>query len=269
MPNRRLNPLFDRTINITFTISGVGSFVDASVKVSSDSSNLVKNSLRVRGYYWATDGKLHPFFDSAEVNYNYTTNVGTSFSRATDGEIGFSGLVPGATPGYLDSSRIQLLGSIVIDSSGMSSGSYTIKVTFTVHTESGNYKFDDSVNYEILDFWQANPWATTVIGGIILAAIGGSVRWLLYRRGRSKTMTQQMKEERKKKHHRTVHRSRMSAEIYRPLHSEISRIRQSVGRGLYSQAASYGLSYWEKLKQEGTVAGAPRFNPSQARSIRS
>jgi len=186
MPNRRLNPLFDRTINMTFTISGVGSFVDASVKVSSDSPNLVKNSLTVRGYYWATDGKLHPFFDSAEVNYTYTTTVGTSFSRATNGEIGFSGLVPGVTPGYLDSSRIQLLGGIIVDSSGMSSGSYTIKVTFTVHKESGNYKFDDSVNYEILDFWQANPWAAPLVAGLILAALLGSWRYLRSRLSRNR-----------------------------------------------------------------------------------
>jgi len=106
IPTRTINPLFEGPMNISFQISGVGSFVEGYVKVESDFMNLVKWSLRVRGYYIATYGELVQFYDSSQISYNYSTTIGPSFSKGFAGEYGFPGPVPNVTNGYVDSSKI-------------------------------------------------------------------------------------------------------------------------------------------------------------------
>lgn len=171
------------------------------VDVDSDAKNLVVNSLRVRGYYWGTDGQLHFFFDSAQVTITHTTAVGASFSRAINGKLGFSGPVPGENAGYVDSSTIQLLGSIVMDPSGMSPGSFYLKVTFTAQTPSGNYPFSTSVSYEVVDIWH-DPWAVTIGGGIAVAVIVAAIWKIASRTKKTKMVGPGRTQKRRKRHER-------------------------------------------------------------------
>lgn len=201
MPNRHINPFFASLERMNFSISGAGSFDMGIVDVDSDAKNLVVNSLRVRGYYWGTDGRLYFFFDSTQVTITHTTAVRASFSRAINGKLGFSGPVPGENAGYVDSSTIQLLGSIVIDPSGMSPGSYFLKVTFTAQTQSGNYPFSTSVSYEVVDIWH-DPWAVTIGGGIVVAVIGGAILKIASTRKKTKMIGPGRTQERRKRHQR-------------------------------------------------------------------
>lgn len=122
---------------------------------------------------------------------------------AINGKLGFSGPVPGENTGYVDSSTIQLLGSIVIDPSGMSPGSYLVKVTFTAQTQSGNYPFSTSVSYEVVDIWH-DPWAVTIGGGIVVAVIGAAILKIASTRKKTKMIGAGRTHEKRMRHQRTT-----------------------------------------------------------------
>jgi len=171
MPVKQMGPPGKR-FTVTFLISGSGVFMSAHVEITSDRPNLLSNTLTLKGkvigsnitFYWLN--KLKSKEIETKVN-NVTFNFSGNFSTH---------------PKYEENMNVRLDGSIQVDAiSEERRGPCRITVVF--HTESLNASnsFEDSSTYEVLDFWQANPWAGPAVGPMLVAVVGALVTYLLSR----------------------------------------------------------------------------------------
>lgn len=162
MPDRRLTA--GNRINVTFSISGSGNFLNGSVGVHSDAVNLIVETCKLDGYMFGA---------GVYVKWLQLSNpAGVDKGKANVHFFGFPGVID-----YVQGAQVTFAGSVRIDTTAMTPGSYRIKVVFLAQTEERSYCFEDSVQYEILSFWDANPWVFYVAVPILAAIIGAVALW--------------------------------------------------------------------------------------------
>jgi len=70
-------------------------------------------------------------------------------------------------------SAIRFVGSLVLDSSATNPGSHQVEVGFLVHTAAKDYRFSNSISYEVIDFWHIYYWVPlAMLAAIIIFAVG-------------------------------------------------------------------------------------------------
>ena len=163
--NRRIINLWEREVNLTFTISGFVDFLNGTVQVHSDAANLLVNTFYLQGYYVGTNGVTYQWLDEypRSSSEEKTATAQYSFRGINCEWIDYDVCMRYST--Y--SSAIKIKGNLILDSSELNPGSHHVEVAFVAHTVNTDYRFSNSTSYEVLDFWQIYYW----VPGIILAAI--------------------------------------------------------------------------------------------------
>ena len=212
MSSREVVPVLERRVNVTFTVSGVGDFLNASVEVDSDSANLLVNTFKLQALYAGTDGRMYEWLDKyALVNHDERTeSVRFSFRGINCEWIDYD--VCSRYSQY--SSTISMLGSILLDSSSTDLGAHRIKVIFIARTAVGNVEFSDSLSYDVLELWQMNPQALGILAGLIFVIAAGT-----YLFARSRKKRKDLRSMRGERRRETVHSisARCRQESSRPI----------------------------------------------------
>jgi hypothetical protein len=181
--NPRITKLWDSRANLTFTISGLGDFLNATVQVHSDAANLFLNTFYLHGFYLGTDGLVYQWLDE----YPRANSEG----MAATAQYSFRGIncewvdYDVCAKYSMYSSAIKITGSLILDSSVIDPGPYYARVTFVAHTIVTDYNFNNSLSYQVLDCWQAYfwlPWA------ILVAALFIAIAVLKLRRSRKQVV---------------------------------------------------------------------------------
>jgi hypothetical protein len=171
MSNRRTINVWRERVNLTFTISGLVDFLNGSVQVHSDTANLLVNTFRLEGYYVGADG----------VTYQWLNEYPRSVAETKEATARYS--FRGINCEWIDydvcskysmyRSAIRLAGSLILDSSATNSGSHQVEVVFLVHTATKDYRFSNSISYEIVDFWRIYYWVPlAMLAAIIIFSVG-------------------------------------------------------------------------------------------------
>jgi hypothetical protein len=168
--NRRITKLWDNRVNLTFTISGLGDFLNGTVQVHSDPADLLVSTFYLQGFYVGTNGVVYQWLDEYPQ--------ASSEEKVATAHYSFRGI----NCEWIDydvcirysmySSTIKIIGSLIVDLSEMNPGIYRLEVAFFAHTVVTDYKFDNSVSYEVLDFWQTYFWAPpALLAALLLIAV--------------------------------------------------------------------------------------------------
>jgi hypothetical protein len=171
MSNRRMINLWGERVNLTFTISGFVDFLNGSVQVHSDTANLLVNTFHLQGHYVGTN----------DVTYQWLDEYPRSGSETKEATARYS--FRGINCEWIDydvcsrysmyTSAIRFVGSLVLDSSAINPGSHQVEVVFLVHTTAKDYRFSNSISYEVIDFWQIYYWVPLAMSvAIVIFAVG-------------------------------------------------------------------------------------------------
>ncbi len=181
IPNRRIINLWERRVNLTFTISGLVDFLNATVQVHSDTANLLANTFYLHGYYVGTNGVTYQWLDEypRSGSEQKTEMAQYSFRGINCEWIDYD--VCSRYSMYM--STIKIDGNLILDTSAMNPGSYRVEVAFVVHTIVTDYRFSDSITYEVLDFWQTYFWVpSAILAAIVIFAVVFLVSWFRSKR---------------------------------------------------------------------------------------
>jgi hypothetical protein len=165
--NQRITKPWDSRANVTFTISGLGDFRNGTVKVHSDAPELLVNTFYLQGFYVGTNEVVYQWLDEyPRVD---------SEEKAATAQYTFRGINCEWLNDYdicshysTYTSKIRIIGSMILDLSAINPGSYHVEVAFIVYAAGTDHKFDNSVSYEVLDSWQTYLWVPFAILGAIL-----------------------------------------------------------------------------------------------------
>ena len=168
--NRRITKLWDNRVNLTFTILGLGDFLNGTVQVHSDAADLLVSTFYLQGFYIGTNGVVYQWLDEYPR--------ASSEEKMTTAHYSFRGI----NCEWIDydvcarysmySSTIKIVGSLIVDLSAKNPGAYRLEVAFFAHTVVTDYKFDNSVSYEVRDFWQTYFWVLpTILAALLLIAV--------------------------------------------------------------------------------------------------
>ena len=172
--NQRITKLGDGRVNVTFTISGLGDFWNGTVQVHSDAAGLLVSTFYLQGFYVGTNDVVYQWLDEYPRE--------NSEEKAATAQYTFRGINCEWLNDYdacahysTYTSAIKIMGSLILDLSAIDPGSYHVEVAFIArarHTAGTDYKFDNSVSYEVLDSWQTYLWVPfTILAAILLIAV--------------------------------------------------------------------------------------------------
>lgn len=182
--NPRIAKLWDSRVNLTYTISGLGDFLNATVQVHTDATNLFLSTFYLRGFYVGTNGLAYQWLDEYPR--------ANSEEMAATAQYSFRGIncewvdYDACAEYSMYSSAIKIIGSLILDSSAIDPGSYHVRVAFIAHTVVTDYKFNNSLSYQLLDCWQEYFWVPWVM---LVAAFFFAVAVLRLRRSRKQVLT--------------------------------------------------------------------------------
>jgi hypothetical protein len=168
---RRITKPWDSRANLTFTISGMGDFRNGTVQVHSYAADLLVSTFYLQGFYVGTNGVVYQWLDEyPRVD---------SEERATKAQYTFRGINCEWLNDYdicahysTYTSAIKIIGSLTLDLSAVNPGSHHVEVAFVAYTTGTDHKFDNSVVYEVLDYWQTYPWVPfAILAAILLIAV--------------------------------------------------------------------------------------------------
>jgi hypothetical protein len=180
----RITKFRDNRVNLTFTISGFGDFLNATVQLHSDAANLFLNTFYLQGFYVGTNGLVYQWLDEYPR--------ANSEEMAATAEYSFRGIncewvdYDVCAEYSMYSSVVKITGSMILDSSAIDPGSYYVTIAFIAHTVVTDYMFNSSLSYQVLDFWQEYFWVPWVI---LVAAFFFAVAVLRLRRSRKQVLT--------------------------------------------------------------------------------
>ena len=169
--SQRITKLGDSSVNVTFTISGLGDFRNGTMQVHSDASDLLVNTFYLQGFYVGTNDVVYQWLDEyPRVN---------SEERAATVQYTFRGINCEWLNDYdicvhysTYTSPIRIMGSLILDLSTIDPGSYRLEVAFIAYTAGIDHKFDNSVSYEVIDSWQNYLWVPfAILAAILLIAV--------------------------------------------------------------------------------------------------
>jgi len=169
--NRRITKLWDSRVNLTFTISGLGDFRNGTVQVNSDAADLLLSTFYLKGFYVGTNDIVYQWLDehpranpeekAATAQYTFR---GINCEWLNDYDI--------CSHYSTYTSTIKIMGSLIVDLSAINPGSYHLEVAFIAQTRGADHKFDNSVSYEVIDYWQTYLWVPfAILAAILLIAV--------------------------------------------------------------------------------------------------
>ena len=159
-------------VDITFSIVGFGNVSFGSVLVQSDSKNLLVNTFTIQSVLVGGEELIEG------------TKIGPAEKTETKAIFAILSVEPVSFPEGLEQ---VITGSIQIDTSGMSVGRYRLKAVFQFQSNGGNFSFEDSIEYEIIDFFEAYKIWSYVITAISSIVGSITVEEYIRRRGARKS----------------------------------------------------------------------------------
>jgi hypothetical protein len=170
IPNRTIDSLSESRVNLTFTISGFVDFLNGSVRVHSDTTNILVNTFYLRGYYVGTNGVTYQWLDEYPRSGSDEKAATTHYSfRGINCEwIDYDVCERYST--Y--TSAVKIVGNLMLDSFATNPGSHQVEVDFVVHIVTGDYRFSNSISYEVVGFWQTYYWIpVTMLVAILILTV--------------------------------------------------------------------------------------------------
>ena len=160
------NPIWNSKIKVTFIIAGLGDFLEGTVKVETHAENLLADTFTLEGFYNGTDGRSYQWLDEYSViSHGLVRSVEYRFRGINCEWIDYT--VCSRYSQY--TSKIMLMGSVLLDTSAMQQGAYRINVMFSVRVVGHDFDFHGASDYEVSVPWQ--PWVS--VTGLCLIIIVG------------------------------------------------------------------------------------------------